>query len=226
MNRPLFCISAAVILLLFNTDISIAQQNGLSGTIVLGPSRTEARVSPAANRYRRAQEAATNETSQERPILVWLESATIKASAQSEPAVLNQVNQQFEPRLVVVRAGERVRVLNSDPIYHNVFSLSGIRRFDIGRRPRGAYDDVQFDNPGEVTVFCDIHPSMSAVIMVLPETAYRWVVTTSGTPFSLDSLAEGRYTLHVYAPGYRPHQRPIVVSRDMQAVPPILLEAE
>jgi plastocyanin len=201
-----------------------AQVGSVSGAVTLGATRTEVRVNPAQNRYRRTQETTASATDQNRPVLIWLEANVVQPANGSDPVILNQINQQFEPRLVVVRAGETVRVLNSDPIYHNVFSLSGVKRFDIGRRPRGTYEDVQFDAPGEIAVFCDIHPSMSAVILVLPKTAHSWTVTDSGSTFSLVGVPSGSYILHAYAPGFRPHQTRIEIARNDLVLNPILLE--
>jgi plastocyanin len=74
---------------------------------------------------------------------------------------LAQRDQSFEPRVVVVAAGGTVGFPNFDPVYHNVFSVSPVRRFDLGKYPRGQSRSVMFPKPGLVNVFCDIHADMA-----------------------------------------------------------------
>jgi plastocyanin len=77
-----------------------------------------------------------------------------------------QRNETFVPRVVAVPVGSVVAFPNADPIYHNVFSLSRPRPFNLGRYPRGRSRQERFDKPGIVRVFCDIHSHMSATVIV------------------------------------------------------------
>jgi plastocyanin len=79
---------------------------------------------------------------------------------------IRQRHETFVPRVVAVTVGSSVTFPNDDPIYHNVFSLSRARTFNLGRYPRGHTRDVHFSRPGIVKVFCDIHSHMSATVMV------------------------------------------------------------
>ena len=79
---------------------------------------------------------------------------------------IHQVNESFTPRVVAVTVGSEVEFPNDDPIYHNVFSLSRAKNFNLGRYPRGDTRRVRFDRPGVVKVFCEIHSHMSATVMV------------------------------------------------------------
>ena len=79
---------------------------------------------------------------------------------------MDQRNETFLPRLLAVQTGTTVDFPNSDSTYHNVFSLSRARRFDLGRYAAGKTKSVRFDRPGVVRVFCDIHSHMSAFIVV------------------------------------------------------------
>ena len=81
-------------------------------------------------------------------------------------AEIRQVNENFVPRVVAVPVGSTVDFPNDDPIYHNVFSLSRTKTFDLGRYPKGKSAHVLFDKPGVVKVFCQIHSHMSATIMI------------------------------------------------------------
>jgi len=85
---------------------------------------------------------------------------------------VNQVGQRFEPEMVVVPVGSTVSFPNSDPIFHNVFSLSKIRSFDLGFYPAGETRLVKFNKPGVVQVYCHLHPDMNAAILVVPNAWY------------------------------------------------------
>lgn len=163
------------------------------------------------SRYRRQtpQSVASKEI---RPILISLESLSgLTRSDDNRIQNLDQTGLQFEPRLIGVVAGQKVRVVNSDPVYHNVFSLSSVKRFDIGRRPRGEYADVVFDKTGIVQVFCDIHPHMSATIVVLPETTFKWVVAQEDSDIVISNLPNGTYRVTVYSPGFESISRQVQI---------------
>src|SRR4029077_1016745 len=95
--------------------------------------------------------------------VVFLEAAPRGAFEQTEPsrAVMDQRNESFVPHVLAVTTGTTVDFPNSDHIYHNVFSLSKIARFDLGRYAAGHSNHWRFDRPGIVRVFCDIHSHMN-----------------------------------------------------------------
>ena len=111
---------------------------------------------------------------------------------------LAQRGQSFVPRVVVVPAGGSVSVPNLDPIYHNVFSVSPVRRFDLGKYPRGQTRRVTFAKPGVVSVFCDIHADMAAFVLVTPTPA--WTRATADGRFELPDLPPGRYRVSWWHP--------------------------
>jgi plastocyanin len=123
--------------------------------------------------------------------VVYLEAAPQAAFEAPPPgrAVLDQKNEAFVPYVVAVTVGSTVDFPNLDRTYHNVFSLSKARRFDLGRYPRGQSRSVRFDQPGVVRVFCEIHSHMSAFILVF---SHRYFATTD---------AEGRYRIEGVPPG-------------------------
>jgi plastocyanin len=108
-------------------------------------------------------------------------------------AELNQQDRRFSPDLVVIPAGSSVSFANLDPIFHNVFSLSKSKSFDLGNYPKGQSRTVTFPKPGVVFVDCHLHPNMSAVIVVTPN---RWStkVDPSGR-FVLSGIRPGTYTV-------------------------------
>jgi plastocyanin len=97
--------------------------------------------------------------------VVYLRDARPQAVKPMRVAV-HQVNESFTPRVVAVTIGSEVEFPNDDPIYHNVFSLSRAKNFNLGRYPRGETRRVRFDKAGVVKVFCEIHSHMSATVMV------------------------------------------------------------
>jgi len=110
-----------------------------------------------------------------------------------ETEMLNQQGARFEPDLVVVPVGSTVEFPNSDPIFHNVFSLSKAQPFDLGYYPQGQSRTVKFNNPGVVQVYCHIHANMYAAIVV---TASPWFQKPSADgSFSFSNVPAGRYRL-------------------------------
>ena len=102
---------------------------------------------------------------------------------------IRQRNEAFTPRVVAVTIGSEVEFPNDDTIYHNVFSLSRARNFNLGRYPRGDTRRVRFDRPGVVKVFCDIHSHMSATVMVFD---HPWfAMPDDGGRFELSAVPPG-----------------------------------
>ena len=126
-----------------------------------------------------------------RRAVVYLETAPRGAFEERDAgrAVLDQRNETFFPNVLAITVGTVVDFPNNDSTYHNVFSLSKPRRFDLGRYAKGRSKSVRFDRPGVVRVFCDIHSHMSAFIIVFN---HRYFDTTD---------AEGRYRIDAIPPG-------------------------
>ena len=108
----------------------------------------------------------------------------------------------FTPHLLVVPAGSSVEFPNQDPFFHNVFSLFEGRRFDLGLYEAGTSRAVKFDRPGICYIFCNIHPEMSAVVIVL-KTPYFAISDRRGK-INLPDVPAGRYELHVWHERTRP----------------------
>jgi plastocyanin len=104
---------------------------------------------------------------------------------------IRQENARFNPDLLVVPVGSTVQFPNFDPIFHNVFSLSGARSFDLGYYPKGQSRSVKFDRSGIVQVYCHIHTNMYAAIVV---TSSPWYAKPSlDGSFSFSGLPAGHY---------------------------------
>jgi plastocyanin len=109
-----------------------------------------------------------------------------------------QTNYTFLPSLIAVQVGTRIEFPNQDNAFHNVFSYSPAKRFDLGRyRPEERPIPSQvFDKPGLVTLRCDIHEHMRALILAL-ETPH-FVVTDADGQFKLENLPAGSYVLKAW----------------------------
>jgi plastocyanin len=157
---------------------------------------------------------APREIPDRRRSVVYLETAPQPAFDVPAPgrAVLDQRQETFVPYVLAVTVGSTVDFPNSDRTYHNVFSLSKPRRFDLGRYPRGASRSVRFDRPGVVRVFCEIHSQMNAWILVF---AHRYFATTDAEGrFRIDAVPPGDYTLAVWNDGAVRARRELRVERD------------
>lgn len=81
---------------------------------------------------------------------------------------VDQKDKAFSHKLLKIKAGQSVEFRNSDPFFHNVFSLSDAKSFDLGSFPQGQSKTVLFDKPGIIEVECAVHPDMQMKIEVSP----------------------------------------------------------
>jgi plastocyanin len=100
--------------------------------------------------------------------VVWVvDAAAAKQAAPTSKPRIASKSKRFDPHVAVVPAGGTVQFPNLDGIYHNVFSLSEKARFDLGLYRNGASRAMSFENPGVVKIYCNIHPQMAAVLLVI-----------------------------------------------------------
>jgi plastocyanin len=113
-----------------------------------------------------------------------------------EPFEMVTRRKEFTPRVLAVPRGSRVRFPNQDPILHNVFSVSGENKFDLGLYRKGPGKDVRFDHSGLVRVFCNVHHDMVAYVLVL-DTPFHATPGADGS-FVLTGLPRGKGRLTVW----------------------------
>lgn len=132
-------------------------------------------------------------------------------SAQPAPQQVVQTNFTFVPSLLPIQVGTRVEFPNFDPTFHNVFSYSPPKRFDLGRyRPDERPIPSQlFDKPGLVTLRCDIHEHMRGLILVL-DSAHFTLSDTDGR-FRLEHLPAGQFTLKAWINSKTTLEAPVVI---------------
>ncbi len=99
--------------------------------------------------------------------LVWVDDVPVQYPAPQEHAILSQKGMSFIPHVLPILVGTTVDFPNGDPFGHNVFSISAAKRFNLGLYPQGRVPTILFDKSGIVTVMCNVHPNMSAYIIVL-----------------------------------------------------------
>lgn len=140
--------------------------------------------------------------------VVYLEGSFAGKSSPPETKML-QKDLTFIPALLPVQTGTRVSFPNLDDTYHNIFSFSPPKRFDLGRyRPdERPIPSVVFDEPGLVTVRCDIHEHMRALILVLDTP--HFVMSDPEGRFRLSGLPPGKYTLKAWLSSKTTLERPV-----------------
>jgi plastocyanin len=146
-----------------------------------------------------------------RNVVVYLEGSAPSVSESGRPGTyrMEQRDEGFDPHVLPVPVGATVDFPNSDPIFHNVFSLSRVASFDLGRYPRGSSRSVRFDRPGVVKVFCHIHSDMSGVILVLDNALFATPGSDGG--YEISGIPPGSYAVVAWHERARPIRRKIVV---------------
>ena len=143
--------------------------------------------------------------------VVYLESAPRGAFETSDGghAVMDQRNESFVPHVLAITTGTTVDFPNSDRFYHNVFSLSKIKTFDLGRYAAGHSKSIRFDRAGIVRVFCDIHSHMNAYILVFSHPFFA--LTDGDGRYRIDDVPAGTYGIVAWNEGTPSDTRSVTV---------------
>jgi plastocyanin len=186
--------------LLTGADIHGITAGTISGTITIDRKLTRHNVTASAGMYQRGASVELGADADEDPlafershVAVYIENASSPATAEPGMVSIEQRDRRFVPDLVVISPGTVVSFPNFDPIFHNIFSLSKAKSFDLGNYPKGQTRMVTFTNPGIVAVYCHLHPNMSATVVVAPN---RWAARADGNgAFELKDVPAGTYTV-------------------------------
>jgi len=166
----------------------------LAGTVDLSPAPPVPRSVDLYGKYNTTRPAPPPK---HRPAVVAL--VPVNGSVKLVPSkapVMDQEDLQFKPHVLPVVRGTRVRFTNSDQYFHNVFSLSPSKKFDLGRYAKGDSRYVVFDRTGVVNVFCDIHAEMRAYVLVLETSLFT--VTDAEGAFAIEDVPAGEYEVLVW----------------------------
>lgn len=170
------------------------------GTIIIDRKLSRHNVTAPVGMYQRgvavelgADDEADPLAFERSHVAVYLEGGPKFSLAESVKASIEQKDRRFVPDLVVIPAGSVITFPNFDPIFHNVFSLSKAKSFDLGNYPEGQSRQVIFRAPGVVAVYCRLHSNMAASIVVAPS---RWAVRVDKDGiFTLKDVPAGTYTV-------------------------------
>jgi plastocyanin len=239
-NRLSRCISArragrrCVALAIFAIGVGASAQN-ITGNIVVKQKLTKRSVTPSISIYQRGTAVELGKDAPEDPlefersrVVLYLEgpsSASIgpASSDPSSPAVftIEQLNRRFSPDLLVLPVGSTVSFPNMDPIFHNIFSLSKAKSFDLGSYDKGKTREVVFPKPGVVDVYCHLHPNMAATIVVTPN---RWFARSDKSgQYRIEDVPPGKYTLVAWHKSAGFFRKSIVVESGHDSVADFLI---
>jgi plastocyanin len=189
-SNPLWTILMAGLLWWAGAGVIQAQAT-IEGTVAIAG---KALAPPPDSHY--ALKAGKIATSPKQVAVVWLEGSFDKAPPQ-RPVVMEQSGYQFNPGVLAVQTGTRIIFPNEDEDYHNVFSYSKTKRFDLGRfRKEETPPALVFEKAGIVRLYCEIHSHMRGIILVLDSPYFT--ATADDGHFRLSSLPAGNFTLKAW----------------------------
>lgn len=128
--------------------------------------------------------------------------------AVGKTAAIRQVNKKFVPAVLPVQVGTAVDFPNDDIVFHNVFSLSKVKNFDLGLYAQGKSKTVVFDRPGQVKIYCNIHPEMTADIIVVNNPYFT--VTDENGRFTIRDVPSGKAVVRTWHPQAREHPEQVI----------------
>ena len=136
--------------------------------------------------------------------------------APAQHVVVDQKGLLFQPHVAAVQVGATVEFLNSDKVAHNIFwpAISGNKKMshNMGTWPSGQKREFKFDAPGVVPLLCNVHPEMSAYVVVVP-TPY-FAVTDADGSYKIADVPDGQYTAVAWHEGMKPQSKPVKVAGD------------
>ena len=126
--------------------------------------------------------------------VVWVDGPKLRPRPAAVTVVMK--GKAFVPRIAVVPVGGTVEFPNADPVFHNVFSVSGENRFDLDLYKKPKSGVHRFEHPGLVRVYCNIHPQMSAFVIVRDNPF--WARVGADGSFAIEGVPEGSWTLKAW----------------------------
>jgi plastocyanin len=154
------------------------------------------------------------------PSVVYVDTISGKTfPAPTQHPVIDQKGLVFQPHLTAVQAGTTVDFLNSDSVAHNVFwtSVGGNKKLNhnLGTWPKGERKSFKFDTAGAVPILCNVHPEMSAYLVVVP-TPYFATSDQAGN-YKIENVPDGNYTVIAWHEGAKNGSKPVSVSGETKA---------
>ncbi len=191
------------------SPLDICFRRGFCGALLLVLRLTAATVTGHVD-LSDSRDSAVKKDKNFSGVVVWLE--PVGAPAIPPPrmhAAMQQKGKKFVPHILAISQGSSVDFPNLDPIFHSAFSNFEGQIFDVALYAPGSSRAVHFERTGIVRVFCNIHPTMSAVIVVVDSSYF--VITKNDGSYALANVAPGKYELHFF------HERAIPETLDRLA---------
>lgn len=145
------------------------------------------------------------------PAVVWIEKAPA-SKVEPRTVEIRQEGLEFRPRVLAIPLGSTVKFPNNDDVFHNVFSYSKSKRFDLGRYPKGESKSETFDAKGQVDLRCEVHDHLRGYIHVFDHPYYA-VAKEDGT-YSIPNVPPGKYTLVAWKEFFDPVRKDIEVTAE------------
>ncbi len=143
-------------------------------------------------------------------VVVWVEGPQV--TPEPTKTTITMTKKRFEPHLVIVPVGGSVVFPNLDPILHNAFSVSGKNRFDLQLYKKPESRAQTFEHPGIVRVYCNIHPQMSAFVVVRDNPF--WTQASRDGRFSIADVPAGRWVVKAWHPRAREISQKVAVAEE------------
>lgn len=195
--KPWACVAAVAITVILNAqapeadraDLSVPKAGSISGKVIAGKGIS----------------------------VVWVDAIPGKTFPKPDkPATISQKALRFAPHVLAVPVGASVDFLNGDNVQHNIFwpTISGNKKLahTLGTWPKGQVRMFQFTTPGIVPLLCNVHPEMSAYIIVSP-TPFLAETDEAGS-FQIADIPDGAYTVTAWHEGYKTQSKPVTVASD------------
>jgi plastocyanin len=146
-------------------------------------------------------------------VVVYIERVEGKTfSPPTKNAIVDQARMTFVPHVLPLLAGSTVAFPNSDSTRHNVFSPSKTKKFNLGTYPAGITKKVTFEKTGVVSLLCNVHPEMSAFILVL-QNPYFAMADKQGK-YKISDVPPGDYTLVIWHPKFKSKNSKITIRQE------------
>jgi len=113
-------------------------------------------------------------------------------------AIMDQINEQFVPELLIIQTGSQVEFPNSDAVLHHVYSFSNVIQFELALFRGREHPPVTFDQPGLVVVGCNIHDQMVGHILVV-DSPWHGITDERGVVAFAD-IPESDYRITAFHP--------------------------
>jgi plastocyanin len=176
------------------------QAQTITGTILIKKKLTRPSVTASVSVYQRGTAVKLGKDVEQDPIayersrvVIYLEGPVLADPGTTGTQQIKQIDRRFVPDMVVVPVGSSVSFPNMDPIFHNIYSLSKPKSFDLGSYDKGDTRKVTFPKPGIVEIYCHLHPNMAATVVVTPN---RWYARPdSNGQYRIPNVPPGQYTI-------------------------------